>query len=342
MEPDLAFHPVTEDKMPLPPREGGRGMGMPVDPVTGRGVRPMSGDVEPCEVRLTLVSRTYNGMSGAELSLHSEDIWNMHSDGSRLLGAGERAYARMNGVIATAVWAYIVVKNALALLGSPLRPKSRDRRATPIRRTFKPKAPTVWLTKPPTQSEWNARDAKAGYDIRGTSPTWVMRRVYRHRAKRRRALEAPHERVDRLARCEACAVAPKQCFIGPPTPRHYKDVADIGMIWPPVPRPCAPKDLLPPVQKANFISEELRAALISQGMISEDMITEDMIPEDMAPETVAQANHLIDGYNYVLELFGDAATYNYLQSLTAGDAAFMDTYINAFRAFTQRGREPPA
>lgn len=315
MKPAPAFHPITEDKMPLPPRVGGVGIGAPLDPFTGRGVMPRMQDFDPFE------TRTYNGVSGAELSRHAQDLWNMFHDGPRLDGAARRGVARSKAVMAVALWAYITVKNALGLLAAPLRSASYKPRRRTTHRSGAPQAPTVWLTKPPTTSEWNARDMQAGYDIRGTSPTWVMRRVYRHRAARRRALETPHARLERHVKTQANTQARTDAFIGPPTPRHYKDVEDMGLIWPPVPRPSTPKNLLPPVEKAEFIAEGLRA--------------------NLSADDIAAANALINGYNFALEQFGEDGNSNFLRGLQDLKAQFMDTYLNAFHRGMAKKREPP-
>lgn len=319
MTPDPALNPQTEETIPLMmprvPIAGGRGIGVPLDPVTGQGVRPVACDFDPLE------TRTYNGVPGGKLSIHAEDIWCSVNNGPVRDGTGHRALDRMEAVLATAVWAYIVVRNALALLAKPIRPKMSERRAAPVHRKPAPKAPTVWLTKPPTEAEWKARDEAAGYDVRGTSPTWVRRRVYQHRARRKRALELPFERTERLARRKEMTARASD-FIGPPALRHYEEAQDMGMIWPPVALSTEPKGTLPRISEAEFISDEVR--------------------ENLTSERVEEADDLIERYNTVLEEFGEDGTCNFMFCLSDDQLAFMEEYINLNTAFiAARGREPP-
>lgn len=304
----VSVHPPTDrqDKMPLSPVAGGAGMGIPLDAGTGRGVMPRARIYDRFE------KRTYNGVSAAVLSDHAEDLWGQFHNGPRRDGSARRYIERMSGIMQTALWAYLVVKNALGLLASPLRPSSFKSCLRKTPRAATPKAPIIWLTPPPTQAVWAARDSAAAYDIRGTSPTWVMRRVHRYRARRRRALELPFERVDRLRRTKARAGTGTKDFIGPPTPRHYQDVADIGLTWPPVPRPGPPKAILPPLNDAEVVLREMC--------------------EDISADTRDTAETLIAGYNYALEQFGEAGTQAFLRTLHPLQTAFMDAYIKANRA----------
>lgn len=318
MSPDPAFHPFAAEALPRPPVEGGVGIGAPMDPFTGRGVKPMSGPCEPRTTQAYLEARSYNGVSGVVLSHHAADIWNTYHDEPCHPGCAVRSLARMSAVMAAAVWAFIVVKNALHVLALPLRPNAGAARKMSNRaRRFGPKRKTIWLTPPPTQAAWKTRDAEAGYDIRGTSPTWVMRRVYRHRAHRRQVLETPLARAGRHAKRDAHLAASNAAFIGPPAPLHYKEVADIGLIWPPIAPPTLPKAHLPPVQAADFIPDDARAGL--------------------TPEDVCRADQLIDGHNYALEQFGEEGAFNYLQGLHPIERAFMDAYMTAHRSFIIKG-----
>lgn len=247
-------------------------------------------------------ARSYCGVMAAELVPHAKDIADAKHGRPRRRAAGARALARMDAILALAVTAYGRVKAALRLLASPLQSRSYQARANRLDALYSaplnsvPNAPTIWVTRPPTQADWAARDAAAGYDLRGTSPTYILRRVYRYRAQRRRDIAPPLERAFRKGQQAARRGARTSEFIGPPTPRHYKEVDDLFAVWPPV--------ALPAYHKPRSMSGD---------DASQDAPTDDCLA----------------GHDYALEQFGAAGVRAYCATLPAPQKDHLDHYLRA-------------
>lgn len=311
-----AFHPLRLDFHPNTAPSSPEGAGAPKV-----GVKA-GYEAVPCSVHFdAFEARTYAGVAAADLVEHAKDIEAMQLERPLRHGSSARFQERVSeftdGVLNTALHAYIKVKNALRLMVRPLQNRVR-RRQSCSRDTQKPTAPKIWVTKAPSQAQWTARDIEAGYDIRGTSPTWVMRRAYRHRNRRRLELEPFHETAYRLGQKAQISARNTVHFIGPPRPLHYQDVEDLHQIWPPIVLPKGPEGRLPRFE--DLASE-----------------TEDMYVDEAL---TLHIDTLIEGYNYALEQFGEDAAFNYLRGLSDKDAAHMDKILNQFGA-PPKNKEPP-
>lgn len=327
---DLAFHPrpleSSPDTAPTAPmgEAGLMAIGcMAEGSITGAclagdGPVPCSTDFDPSE------ARRFHGVPAADLAEHALDIEASQTGKPLRAGSISRLGARLCGpldaVFHTALCAYITVKHALRLI---MRPLQHHRRRSPsYGRARTNLAPKIWVTPPPTQAEWAARDQAAGFDVRGTSPTWILRRAYRQRARRRRELEPPLQRAARLGEQAHAADTRPAGFIGPPAPVHYTEVDDLYQVWPPVALPQGPEGLLPltrdTVAEADGISDA---------------------------ETATGLNELISGYNFALEQFGHRGAAQYLDTLPDNAAAHLREIINYHdanrTASTPNNKAPP-
>lgn len=164
--------------------------------------------------------RRFGGVRAGALSAAAQDQVEARA-GRKTPGMAERA-ARYSAAFLKALGAYICVKRALWVWERPLQEGYRPRDVTRERQ----RRHWFWRTPPPTKSEWGARTARYGFDIRATSPTYIQRSVYAQRAKHRAALAGPLAQTPKPR--------PKAAFIGPPAPRDYKEPDDFLMVWPPV------------------------------------------------------------------------------------------------------------
>lgn len=171
-----------------------------------------------------LASRCYGGFVASEFKERALDLDAM-DEGRKRPGMAERLRACLTNIVTrftAAMDAYMKVRRALGTLtAEPEWP-------APSRHSAKPRKLWMWRRPPLSNRQWQQLDAAHRFDVRGTSPEFLARRVRAIRAKRRLVAESDFFKATKP---KAREHAP---LIGPPVPREHKGVKDLFMIWPPV------------------------------------------------------------------------------------------------------------
>lgn len=185
--------------------------------------------------------RTYGGVQAAELAEHALDI-EAEKCGRNRHGAFERL-ARVTTEFIQGFHIYKRVKSALRLFFKPIPPRTPSPR-TPAPRTAKPRAKIIWQGHRPSAQDWANLDRYYDCDVRGTSPTWIERRVKAARQKVRAAMEPAV-----TARVPSAPIAERSEII-----KQFKSPSDLLAIWPPI--------QLPEIEKPNDQPSQVEEAIV--------------------------------------------------------------------------------
>ncbi len=179
-------------------------------------------------------ARSYGGVKAAELIDMAQDHDSFEAKTIRPGAVQRLVDASLEKL--DALRAYMIVKTALRRLFAPLMPKPTQQTALikkqPSARKVQPTY--VWTNYKPRPSDWAELDAYYGYDVRGTSPTWIAKRADMARRKLQAEINATVHAdvkpgIDPAAFTDVAPCAPQ--------PRNYEDADDLHMIWPPIELP---------------------------------------------------------------------------------------------------------
>lgn len=169
--------------------------------------------------------RAYSGVQAAEIAEHALDM-EAEKNGQNRPGALERL-AATTAEFLRSLRLYQGVKSAMRLFFKPIPPRGPSP-GTDTPRRAEPRAKIIWQGYRPSAKDWANLDQYYECDVRGTSPTWIERRVKAARQKARAAM-AP-------ANAEHTPSAP--AADRPEIIKQYKNPSDLLAIWPPIELPA--------------------------------------------------------------------------------------------------------
>ncbi len=286
----------------------------------------MDAPLRPTSKFDTFEVRNYGGMRARDLVEAAIDQTALENGNIRV-GAARRMLGYTQRFI-NALSAYLSVKRALAVWEKPLMDgyvfhgKARRVGAKGYRRT-------IWRTPPPTAKDWAAKDTAYGFDVRATSPSHILRRVYRLRARTRAALSGPMDTDVLAAKHRKPLRAERAQVYGPPAPKDYSPADDLLMVWPPV-----------------FLTPVLDIPLKAEGSNLETLkpVTPDLI---RGPERLKQTAHSLSGplinlrfsgmtplantlasqYLWAKAMYGRQGAENFLAGLSDVQAKCLDAFV---------------
>lgn len=185
--------------------------------------------------------RFYCGRPASHLACHAAD-YEERRTGYIRPGARERIRSLTWGFI-NALGVYLKIKRALYMILCPFRFRRRGLRRAASPQTFvppplAPKLPKSW--KKPSRKDWAELNGLYGFDVRMTSPVYIIRR-----AKRLRHIlwDAPDKDVakENPAKTGIAQKAGRKRAAAPDLP--VREPEDLFAIWPPISLPDLPRSV---------------------------------------------------------------------------------------------------